>query len=103
MRDFNSRLLFAVVSSLLLVIFFFFGCLFSFSVFFFFVILQGAGLDLVGAGLGRLSGSNHIASLYYLIVFMFSLFCAFLNIFFKTCSASLPICLSFLFCYVLLF
>lgn len=63
--------------------------------------MQGAGLDLVGAGLGRLSGSNHIASLYFLIVFMFSLFCAFLNIFFKPCFASLSICLSF--CFVMFY
>lgn len=31
------------------------------------VARAGGGLDLVGAGLGRLSGSNHITSLYLIV------------------------------------
>lgn len=79
---------------------FFFSCSLWFFFVYFYVlffllnIARAGGLDLVGAGLGRLSGSNHITSLYLIV---FTVLCVFKH-FFLMCYPPLLICL--LFCHV---
>lgn len=54
-------------------------------------IARAGGLDLVGAGLGRLSGSNHITSLYLIV---FTVLCVFKLFFYP------PLLICLLFCHV---
>lgn len=62
--------------------------------FFLLNIARAGGLDLVGAGLGRLSGSNHITSLYLIV---FTVLCVFKHFLFFNVLPSpsdLPVVLS---------